>query len=92
MKKHLKPCPFCGNEDPETMETPQLEWTVYCGSCRARGPVVGTQVYACDQWNEQIAGRQIASALKAFKKVMAEDWPDAAKSGAYTVARHLETA
>jgi hypothetical protein len=32
-----------------------------------------------------------SAAIAAYEKVTLEDWPDAAKSGALTVARHLLT-
>jgi hypothetical protein len=47
----LKPCPFCGSADVETVEGGGGRPATRCGFCDAEGPGAATEAWAAELWN-----------------------------------------
>ena len=52
----LKPCPFCGDENPRCYQSEVSDqWHVVCSHCYAKTDNVGTKKIACKRWNTRAA-------------------------------------
>lgn len=51
----LKPCPFCGNDDPILYDFDGEDWAVECGKglCTAQTIMVDTREQAVQNWNRR---------------------------------------
>lgn len=48
----LKPCPFCGSDEP-VPETDDTSFFVVCWNCRATGPIRANYPEAIAKWNQR---------------------------------------
>lgn len=55
MLNELKPCPFCGNQNIQTLvdDDDSVEYSMICTKCRANGPWKTTDQLARDAWNKR---------------------------------------
>ena len=49
-----RPCPFCGNEEVETMDITDTASIVYCPKCYAAGPEGTSEEEAIEKWNRRV--------------------------------------
>ena len=57
IKRELKPCPFCGNQEPFLdCLTDEDEYFVRCPSCEIQQIADHTRAHAIDEWNRRSGG------------------------------------
>ena len=47
----IKPCPFCGENEQEPMQTEDGDWYVRCNYCGAQGEQCVKKERSIDTWN-----------------------------------------
>ena len=52
--ENIKPCPFCGSTNLNSIHISLNKWSVLCNNCLAEGPLIDSQEKAIEIWNKRI--------------------------------------
>lgn len=66
----LKPCPFCGNDDPDELGLHMV--SVMCWKCSAEGPMANSGKQSIAAWNKRVLPAAVERVLKALDVVNLE--------------------